>query len=135
MGLDRHKWDSDRRGLAWGRWCSWVAMVLLAIISVSLSPNWRFLVEWWCFGGRGSPWVGSDRYKWDLDCRGLVGMDLGSDQHKWDSENGSVLVFFFFFGFVGMDLVVVDVDGGSGGGSGGRWFGFWIWNLDFVWLF
>ena len=34
-----------------------------------------------------------------------------------------------------MDLVVVDVDGSSGGGSGGGWFGFWIWNLDFVWVF
>ena len=34
-----------------------------------------------------------------------------------------------------MDLVVVDVDGSSGGGSGGRWFGFWIWNLDFIWVF
>ena len=84
------------------------------------------MVEWWRFGGRGSPWVGTDQHKWDSDCRGLMGMDLGSDRHKWDSENGSVLVFFFFFGFVGMDLVVVDVDGGSGGGSGGGWFGIWI---------
>ena len=67
-------------------------------------------------------------------------MDLGLDWHKWDSENGSVLVFFiiiifFLFGFVGMDLAVVDVDGGSGGGSGGELFGFWIWNLDFIWVF
>ena len=58
------------------------------------------------------------------------------------AENGSDLVFFilFFyfllsFEFVGIDLAVVDVDGGSGGGSGGRWFGFWIWNLDYVWVF
>ena len=106
-------------------------MVLLAIISVSLSPNWRFLVEWWCFGGRGSPWVGSDRYKWDLDCRGLVGMDLGSDQHKWDSENGSVLVFFFFLGlwvwiwlwWMLMVVVVVAVE------ADGLGFGFGIWIL------
>ena len=57
------------------------------------------------------------------------------------AENGSVLVFFFIiiiiflFGFVGMDLAVVDVDGGSGGGSGGGCFGFWIWNLDSIWVF
>ena len=34
-----------------------------------------------------------------------------------------------------MDLAVVDVDGGSGGGSGGGCFGFWIWNLDSIWVF
>ena len=57
------------------------------------------------------------------------------------AENGSDLVLFFIFyfllsfEFVGIDLAVVDVDGGSGGGSGGRWFGFWIWNLDYVWVF
>ena len=43
--------------------------------------------------------MGLDWYKWDSDCRGLVGMDLGSDRHKWDLENGSVLGFFFFFFF------------------------------------
>ena len=32
-------------------------------------------------------------------------------------------------------VVVVDVDGGSGGGNGGGWLRFWIWNLDFVWVF
>ena len=32
-------------------------------------------------------------------------------------------------------VVVVDVDGSSGGGSGGGWLRFWIWNLDFVWVF
>ena len=34
-----------------------------------------------------------------------------------------------------MDLAVVNVDGGSGGGSGGGCFGFWIWNLDSIWVF
>ena len=34
-----------------------------------------------------------------------------------------------------MDLAVVNVDGCSGGGSGGGCFGFWIWNLDSIWVF
>ena len=35
----------------------------------------------------------------------------------------------------GVWFFVLDVDGGNGGGSGGGWFRFWIWNLDFVWVF
>ena len=97
MGSDQHKWDSNRRGLAWGRWCSWVAVVLLTI-------GRRETCVWWLWQKMDLLWV-------------------------------IYLFIFLIFGFVGMDLVVVDVDGGSGGGSGGRWFGFWIWNLDFVWVF
>ena len=31
LGSDPHKWDSDHRELVWGHWCSWVAVVLLAM--------------------------------------------------------------------------------------------------------
>ena len=98
VGSDSHKWDSNRHALAWGRWCSWVVVVLLAM-------------------GRCESWV------WWLWQK----MDL-----IW-----FILFYFsiFLFGFMGMDLAMVDVNGGSDGGSGGEWFGFWIWNLDFVWVF
>ena len=40
MGLDWHKWDSDRHRLAWGRRCSWVTVVFLAI---GCRESW----DWW----------------------------------------------------------------------------------------
>ena len=82
MGLDWHKWDSDRHRLAWGRWCSWVAMVFLAM-GCRESWDWwlwqkmdliwfiYFIIIWVCGygfgsgGGSGGGWFGF--LIWNLD--------------------------------------------------------------------
>ena len=77
---DWHKCDSDRRGLAWGRWCSWVALVLLAM---GHRESW----VWWLWQKMDLFWVFI--YLFIYLSFGFVGMDLAVVDVDGGSGGGS----------------------------------------------